>query len=285
MRTRIFNKMTAQEVEDYLARGGDTIFIAMGVVEVHGACPIDCETIIPEAMCMALAEEADGLAMINLPYFYPGGTVISNSTVHLTILEGIEYLMKICGSLADQGFKRFYLLNGHGPSQLTANAFCREFFDERRIHVCNIGIMNMQIKNMIKKGESFSFGGDGLDYMTYGAYRMLGQLDFVPIDPNATETHGEHIETDPAMSNFMNLYTPYAGYGVTAQIFSDPRQHGGGRIFRSREELEEFAARGEQEIWELARSIDICELNDALAGYQDYVAEVCEKYPRVKAVK
>ena len=29
MRTRIFNKMTAQEVEDYLARGGDTMFIAV----------------------------------------------------------------------------------------------------------------------------------------------------------------------------------------------------------------------------------------------------------------
>ena len=25
MRTRIFNKMTAKEVEDYLTRGGDTI--------------------------------------------------------------------------------------------------------------------------------------------------------------------------------------------------------------------------------------------------------------------
>ena len=69
MRTRIFNKMTAPEVEDYLARGGDTIFIAIGVVECHGALPIDCETIGPEANAVLLAEKADGLAMINLPYF------------------------------------------------------------------------------------------------------------------------------------------------------------------------------------------------------------------------
>ena len=60
MRTRIFNKMTAQEVEDYLARGGDTIFVGIGVVEVHGACPIDCEQLIPEAAALAMADEVDG---------------------------------------------------------------------------------------------------------------------------------------------------------------------------------------------------------------------------------
>ena len=61
----------------------------------------------------------------------------------------------------------------------------------------------------------------------------------------------------------------------------------GGSGFASCEaiELEECAEKGVKYIWELARSIDIKELNDALAGYQSYVAEVCEKYPRVKAVK
>ena len=59
MRTRIFNKMTAQEVEDYLARGGDTMFIAVGVVECHGNLPIDCETIVPEAYAKLLAEKAE----------------------------------------------------------------------------------------------------------------------------------------------------------------------------------------------------------------------------------
>jgi creatinine amidohydrolase len=48
MRTRIFNKMTAKEVEDYLARGGNTIFVGVGVIEVHGAMPIDAETIVPD---------------------------------------------------------------------------------------------------------------------------------------------------------------------------------------------------------------------------------------------
>ncbi len=286
MRTRIYNKMTAQEVEDYLARGGDTIFIAMGVVEVHGECPIDVETVWPEAVAIELAEEADGVAMINLPYFYPGGTVISNSTVHFTILDSIEYLMKICHSLADQGFKRFYLINGHGPSQLTANAVAREFFDERRLHICNMGIMNMQIKAFeTGKSKNFPFGGGEENFMEYGAYKILNQLDYIPVDPNATEERGAHMATEPALTNFMKLYTEFAGYGVTAQIFSDPKQHGGGRIFKSREELEAAAEKGVQQIKDLVKSVGIRELNEALKDYQEYVQEVVEAYPRVRPVK
>ena len=95
MRTRIFNQMTAKEVEAYLARGGDTIFLGIGVVECHGAMPNDVETIIPEAYATLLAEKADGLSLINLPYFYPGGTLCSNATVHISIRDGIDYLSLI----------------------------------------------------------------------------------------------------------------------------------------------------------------------------------------------
>lgn len=274
--------MISQEVEDYLARGGDTMFIAMGVVEVHGACPIDCETAATEALSLAMAEEADGLAMINLPYFYPGGTVISNSTVHITIRDGIDFLMKICGSLVDQGFKRLYLISGHGPSQLTANAFCREFFDARHIHVCHMATAAIQGKVNEEIMTDWISNALGLDALIYGAYKMLGQLDYIPIDPNAQTERGERIPIDPAMNDFMDLYRPYAGYGATAQLFSDPGQHGGGKLFKSREELEEFSEKGVKHIYDLVSKIHLKELNAALANYQKYVAGVVEKYPRVK---
>lgn len=278
MRTRVYNKMTAQEVEDYLARGGDTMYVAVGVVEVHGACPIDCETIIPEAMAVTMAEKADGLAMIDLPYFYPGGTVISNATVHITIRDGIDYLMRLAHSLVDQGFRRLYFISGHGPSALTINAFCREFFEETLIHPCHMGMINMQVW---ANGDTGGMPG-GLDAMTYGAYKMFNQLDYIPIDPNATEEHGERIPTDPVMSRFMKLYTRYAGYGVTAQIFSDPRQHGGGRVFKSREELEAVADQGIEEIKTLVDKLPLVELNKALGEYQAYCQRVAAANPRIR---
>jgi creatinine amidohydrolase len=281
MRTRIFNKMKAQEVQDYLDRGGDTMFVGIGVVEVHGDCPIDCETAVPEAVAIAMAEEADGLAMINLPYFYPGGTVISNSTVHITIRDGIDYLMKIARSLVDQGFRRLYFVSGHGPSAITINAFCHEFFEETLIHPCHVGLINALVHAHGPQSVSFSADASGIDYMTYGAYKMLGQLDYIPIDPNATNDRGERIPTNPSMSKFMKLYSPYSGYGATAQIFSDPRQHGGGFIFKSREELEDAAAKGITEICELVSKMNLKELNDALREYQAYVQRMAEKFPRI----
>ena len=158
-----------------------------------------------------------------------------------------------------------------------SNAFSRDFFEETLIHPCHMMTISMLDKAYGPEGVM-----RGLDNMTYGAYKMLGQLDFVPVDPNATETRGERIPTDPAMSEFMKLYQPYAGFGATAQVFSDPRQHGGGRIFKSREELEEVAAKGVEEIYDLVSHLNLEELNEALGEYQAYARGVAEKFPRVK---
>ena len=68
--------------------------------------PIDCETILAEAAALEMAEQSDGLAFVNLPYFFPGGTIIGNSTVQVSVRDGIDYLMMICRSLIDQGFER-----------------------------------------------------------------------------------------------------------------------------------------------------------------------------------
>lgn len=43
MRTRIYNKLINDEVEYYLDRGGNILFIATGSVELHGHLPMDFE--------------------------------------------------------------------------------------------------------------------------------------------------------------------------------------------------------------------------------------------------
>ncbi len=56
MNTHILNKMRNSEVEDYLNRGRDTIFIPVGTVELHGDLPLDCEAIYVEAIAERMAE-------------------------------------------------------------------------------------------------------------------------------------------------------------------------------------------------------------------------------------
>ncbi len=272
MRTRIYNKMLAQEVQDYLDRGGDTMFIAVGVVECHGLLPIDCETIIPEAYAKLLAEKADGLAMINLPYFYPGGTVISNATVSFAIRDGIDYLNKICHSLVDQGFKKLFILSGHYPASLTINAFCRDFFEETLIHPCHL----MQVANAA--GIRID-----LDSMAYGAYKVMGQMDYLPIDPNEKEPQAARMETDPALERFSKLYRPFGGF--TSTIYSDPAQHSGGRLFKSEEERLEYCTKGEEQLREIVNKCNVDELKEALGEYQDYIQKMYAKFPRIKTKK
>ena len=67
MRTHIYNRMTAGEIESYLARGGNTIFVAVGSTENHGIMPVEWKTIRTEGIAVALAEKNDGIALINLP--------------------------------------------------------------------------------------------------------------------------------------------------------------------------------------------------------------------------
>lgn len=118
MRTRIFNKMTAKEVEDYLTRGGDTIFVPVGVVECHSAMPIDVEQMVPEAYALLMAERADGLAMVNLPYFFPGGTVVSSSTVQVTVRQAepksasFLSIIPLFSSFQQQALCQFVLAEG-----------------------------------------------------------------------------------------------------------------------------------------------------------------------------
>ena len=274
MRTRIFNKMTAKEVEAYLARGGETIFVAVGVIEVHGGMPIDAEQIIPEAYALAMAEEADGLAMINLPYFFPGGTIVSNSTVQVSIREGIDYLMMLGRSLAAQGFRKIFMVSGHGPARLYVDPFCRDFFQKTKIHVCHLNLMAV-MHNFAPKDD----GLEGLDSLGVGAYKMLGQLDYIPIDGNE-ERMTPADPLSPEAKALGEVLAPL-GSGVSL-LFGTPEQHVPEIHFKSREDLEETAKKGEELIRATAANIDWDNIKKVLDGYEDYVGRLLEKYPRLK---
>ena len=275
MRTRVFNKMTAQEVEDYLARGGDTIFVAVGVVECHGAMPIDTEQTVPEGFALVLAEKADGLAMINLPYMFPGGTIVSNATVQVTVRQSIDFLMMIGRSLVAQGFRKIFFISGHNPADLYIDAMCRDFFQETKIHCCHLhpGYADRpqgpidHSKPMPKR------------YGLYGAYKMLGQMEYLPVDPNAEEKFVWGAGNDPAQTELTAALRPFGG--KTSIYYSNPNQHGGGRAFHSEEERLEACLKGEQEIRETVEKMDLERLKNAIDAYHEHVQQIMKEHPRL----
>src|SRR5215216_2481205 len=94
MRTRLLTSLTNTEIEQYLKRN-DVIFVPVGTVEAHSELPIDVEYVGPLAYAIKLAEEADGLVLPGLAYFFPDATVVGRGAVHVTPSEGTAYLKVI----------------------------------------------------------------------------------------------------------------------------------------------------------------------------------------------
>ena len=80
-----------------------------------------------------MAEKADGLAVINLPFFHAGATAIGQSTVNISIKAGYDYLKTLVYAFYKLGFKRIFFLSMHGPAYLTINSVCMVSFMKRRI--------------------------------------------------------------------------------------------------------------------------------------------------------
>lgn len=280
MRTRIFNKMTAREVEDYLARGGNTIYVGVGVVELHGASPIDVEQIGPEAYAVAMAEATDGLAMINLPYFFPGGTIVSPATVQVSVRESIDYLMMISRSLVAQGFRKIFYISGHGPARLYIDAMCRDFFQESKIHVCHLNSMAFG-RNFAEKTADGKPDFSRLAFMSAGAYKILHQEQYLPVDPEAKDPeYSFGAPMDPRMQELSDSLKPFGG--SVSMYYSNDNQHGAGRPYRSVEERDEACRKGEAMIREeVERMVPALErLKNAIDTYHGYVQELIQEKPR-----
>lgn len=275
MRTRIFNKMLAQEVEDYLARGGNTIYVAVGVTEVHGALPIDCETIMPEGFALEMAEQSDGLAMINLPYFFPGGTIISNATVQVSVEDSIKYLKMITRSLIAQGFRKIIYISGHGPATLYIDATCRDIFQETKVHVTHINLMSIMMNFTPKEAQGF----EGMNKLMYGCYAKMHQEVFLPVDPDAVEIRRPKTDPNSALNR---LGAVLQKVGSRPSIyFGSLEEHGGGKPFASEEERHAACEEGLRLLHDTVAKIPLTELQTALDDYAVYVQKVCEKFPRI----
>lgn len=276
MRTRILNKMTAKEVEDYLARGGDTIFVAVGVIECHSAMPVEAEQILPESFAVTMAEKADGLALINLPYFFPGGTIVSHATVQVSVRESIDYLMMISHSLVAQGFRKIFFVSGHGPARLYIDPVCRDFFQETKVHVCHLNVMNLL---RMVPNDYGPMTPSGLDF-SVGAYEILKRKDELPVDPDAPDPlPNSDSANNPTMFRLQKALRTVGAQ--TSMYYADPEHHVPCRAFRSTAERDEVCANAAAFIRACVDRIDFDEIKAALEDYEIYVKELSKKYPRI----
>lgn len=272
MRTRILTEMTNGEAEEYLGRN-DIIFLPLGVTETHGGMPLGCETVAAQAFALRMAEAADGLVLPDLSYLYPGSTVTGRGTVSMSITRGVSYLKDICRSLINQGFKRQILLSCHGPAYLTGSTAVREIFEETKIPILYIDMMQPMMKANI--------GFDKLGDLMYGAYGIMGRLEAVPLNVPESNSVTYDKSKKPA-AGFMGPVLGLANMsGSIGYYIGDPWEHMPTPLVKTPGERLERAKRGEKIISDVVNSMDIVTVADTMRLTEKYCAEVIAKHPHL----
>ena len=256
IRTRFLPRLINQEVEDYLDRN-DLIFVAVGTVEMHGGLPLDCETVLAEALALEMAEAADGLVLSGLPYFYAGATAIGRGTVQVSVREGIDYLLAIARSLLRQGFRRQVYVSLHGPAHCTCNAFVRDFFEETKAPVLYIDAIHAMMRH---HRDWFTDPAFEFNDIFFGAYDRLGRLEDIPLTSGPTY---DHSETDPS-SHYAGMSGP-ALPGLAGFYYEKRSDHAPTPKVETAEERQARAENGKEIIRALVQGMDIPATVEALS--------------------
>ncbi len=275
MRTRIYSKLLNSEVEEYL-KDNDTIIVPVGTVEMHGGLPLDCETVISEAVALKLAEKCNALVLTNLPYFYAGATASGRGTVQVSVRQGIDYLMGIAHSLLRQGFKRQIYVSLHGPAHLTCSAMVRDFFDETGVPILYIDTTMALMKNgKLIMGET----DNPLDMMKtfdsafVGAYDILGRLEDVPLTTEFSKM------SESSVAKFKKVSSQAYESGSIGYYFKKQSDHMPTTAIPDEETRNEMALKGRKVIDTLVEKLEIEKIVENMAELKEFTDELKQTHP------
>ena len=271
MRTRILGKMLNTEVQDYL-KHNDIIIVPVGTTEMHGGLPLDCETVMSEAMALKMAESCDGLVLTGLPYFYAGATASGRGTVQVTVRQGIDYLGAIARSLLRLGFKRQVYVSFHGPAHMTICPMVRDFYDETGIPILYIDSV-MKIFSCAK-----DLGGlEALNDMFVGAYKVMGRLEDVPL------VTGFSDPVPQSCAPFNDLFALGYQSAAVGYCFGENQDHAPTPDIPDIETRDRMAENGEKVIDKLVSAMNMPHVVEQLRKLEAYGLENEKKFPWMPA--
>lgn len=287
MRTRVLTAMTNTEVETYLKRS-DIIIVPVGVTEMHGAYPLDCEYVMAEAYARLIAEQVDGLVLPNLAYFHPGATQTGRGTVHMSMTEGFNYVTAIAESLLQQGFRRQIYIPGHQPTSQFLLPMITEFFDNNKVPIFYLDMMAyLQGQGLIE--PMFSKDGKvrepapeistderlGMHAKMIGAYKICGRLQDFPTGAEVNDPSFYPARDVP--SELFKSLLPLLSARPTllscspAFYYEKVSDHGTGPIPETREQIDREGEYGERALREEIAKCDFVSITNALKELDKYL--------------
>ncbi|MEW6244828.1 MAG: creatininase family protein [Bacillota bacterium] len=195
------------EVKDYLHLA-DTIILPVGSIEQHGEhLPLGTDTMVAEALAEAVARQTGVLV---------GPTVSCGWSPHHMILPGtvtirpevlIEYLYDVISSLAEHGFKRFLLLNGHRLVNISWMQIAAERAKRQlhiKVYLADPGFLSKEFarnQGLELIGHADEIESSHMLYLWPGMVDMSRARDFVP-------QRKEYLHVDPRVGNDVLCYVP-----------------------------------------------------------------------------
>ena len=271
MRTRILGKLLNSEVQDYLQRN-DIIIVPVGTTEMHGGLPLDCETVMSEALALKMAESCDGLVLTGLPYFYAGATASGRGTVQVTIRQGIDYLGAIARSLLRLGFKRQVYVSLHGPAHMTICPMVRDFYDETGVPILYVDSVMQLFASMKELGGMGAFND-----MFVGAYKVMGRLEDVPL------VTGFSDPVPQSCAPFNDLFALGYQSAAVGYCFGENQDHAPTPDIPDEETRARMAENGEKVIDFLVGKMNMPHVVEQLRKLEAYGLENEQKYPWMPA--
>ncbi|MCJ7498044.1 MAG: creatininase family protein [candidate division Zixibacteria bacterium] len=102
------------EFKELVPKKIETVILPVGTIEAHGVISLGTDVQIPQKIAEMIAEDLKAIiappvyyGVTRSLYFYPGSLSVTSQTFE-------NYLCEILDSMAEKGFSRIVVINGHG---------------------------------------------------------------------------------------------------------------------------------------------------------------------------
>jgi creatinine amidohydrolase len=130
-RSRFMPEMTNREVGEYLAEGGRTVIVPVGSTEDHGDHgPLWTDVYIPTEVAKRAAAELDAVVAPAVPFGLAADHRGASGLIYLRLETFTALLRDVSVTLAEAGFRRIVLLNGHYVNTWAMQYAATRFHDE-----------------------------------------------------------------------------------------------------------------------------------------------------------
>ncbi|MCP8304105.1 MAG: creatininase family protein [archaeon] len=146
--------LTWQEVDD-LRNRTDKVLIPVGSLEQHGPhLPLSTDTIIAFEVAKRVAERLNIALTPPINFGFSVEHMGFPGTISLEPLTLTALLRDICSSLAQNGFKKIFIINGHGGNKAIIESAIQSIKSELNISLYSFTLLSMVGKVFDKIRES-----------------------------------------------------------------------------------------------------------------------------------